>query len=125
MKKINRNKVTHLTVFKEKEGVWSHWGYYLKLKYVPYRKHKWWEFGKETKEGFYEDGQPYLSNCYRSVEYVQNSEEWISKDGSIYTIPHIQIFVGGEVIHTEYFTTFEKLENHVGEYYRDCDVEYF
>ena len=124
MKKINKNKVTHLTVFKEQEGVWSRWGYWMKLLYVPYKKHKWWELDSETKEGYYEEGFSGGFNAYRSLEEVEDAKNWIVKDGSIFTIPHIQIFVGEDVIHTEYFTTFEELERHVREYYEDCNVEY-
>lgn len=124
MKLINKEQVSHITVFKETEGVWNSWGYWMKMLYVPYRKHKWWEDGKETKEGFYEDGSTYWSNAFRTKEEIEKSNKVFIRDNSVWTFPFIQVFCGKDIIHTEYFKTYEELEQHVKENYNHCTIKY-
>jgi hypothetical protein len=124
MKLINPERVSHLVVFNETEGVWSTWGYWAKLLYVPYKKHKWWEFEEATEEGFYEEGIKSSFGMYRSKEIILNSKKWFIKGNSVWTFPFIQIFCGKDVIHTEYFATFTDLEKHIKDNYSNCTVEY-
>jgi hypothetical protein len=124
MKLINKQQISHIIVFNETEGVWSYWGYWAKLLFVPYRKHKWWEFDKETKEGFYEDGYKGVSNIFRTKERIEKSKEHFVKGNSVWTHPFIQIFCGKDLIHQEYFTTFAELEKHLEDNYKDFDIRY-
>lgn len=125
MKLINKEQVSHITIFKETEGVWSYsWGFWQKMLYVPYRKHKWWEFDKETEEGFYENGTSYWSNRFLSKEQVESSMKWFIRNNSVWTFPFIQVFSGGVKIHTEYFNDYTDLEQHVKENYNNCQIRY-
>ena len=125
VKLINKEQVSHITVFKETEGIWSYsWGYWMKMLYVPYRKHKWWEFDKDTKEGFYENGSTCWSNAFRTKEKIEKSNNVFIRDNSVWTLPFIQIFSAGKEIHTEYFKTYEELEQHVKDNYDNCNIKY-
>jgi len=125
MKIINNSNVTHIVVNIETEGIWLDYYGWIKMKYLPYRKHKWWETDKETLEGYYEDGFNGGFNAYRSIEKVNNNlKEWFVKDESLWTYPHIDIYVGKDLIHTEYFKTYKELEQHVKENYNHCKIKY-
>jgi hypothetical protein len=125
MKLINKNQVSHIIVFQEKEGIWCRLGYWVKMLFVPYKKHKWYEFDKETKEGYYENGVSYHYGMYRSVKVVQeNSKEWFVKDNSLWTKPFIQIFSGNSLIHEEYFDSYDILKAHLEFYYNEINIKY-
>jgi hypothetical protein len=124
MKLINKQQVSHVSIFKETEGVWCSWGYWAKLKYVPYRKHKWLEFDEDTKEGFYEDGNAFSSSMFRSKDRIEKSKELFIRDNSVWTFPFIQVFCGKDLIHEEYFKSYEDLEQHVKENYDNCTIKY-
>ena len=123
MKLINKEQVSSITVFKETEGVWSYsWGYWQKMLYIPHRKHKWWEVDKETKEGFYEN--MCIQYRYISKKEIDESNKWFIKDNSVWTFPFIQVFSAGKEIHTEYFKSYENLEQHIKENYNNCKIKY-
>ncbi len=126
MKLINKDQVSHITVFNETEGIWStKWGYWMKLSYVPYRKHKWWESDKETKEGYWEDGNANGAfSAYRSKNQIDNEKGLFIKENSVWTYPFIQIFSGGKSIHTEYFKTYQQVEKHLEANYSNVNIKY-
>lgn len=126
MKLVNREQVTHIIAFRETEGVWDNrWGYWKKMLYVPYREHKWWEAGKETKEGYYENGFNGSFNSYLSIkDVIYDSDKWFIRDDSVWTYSFIQIFCGESLVHREYFRTFVELEKHLGDNYNNCNIRY-
>lgn len=99
MKLINAEKVSHISVIGEKQGVWSTYKGWIKMTHLPYRKHTFWEFDKETVEGWYENGE-------------------------VYTHPQILIYLGKDLLHKQYFITFEELENHLKENYPNVNIKY-
>jgi len=123
MKLVNKNTVTHIVAFNQVEGIWSSWGYWQKMLFVPYRKHKWWEFDSETKAGWYEDGN--TSDRYISDKKLEeNSYKWFIQDDSIWTRPFIQIFCGDSLVHKKYFRTFTELEKHLEDNYDNVNIRY-
>lgn len=95
MKLINAEKVSHIIAIKEKQGVWSSWGYWTKMIYLPYRKHKWWEFDKETLEGFYEGGiNSHLGGFISTEKLKATQNKWFIKNNELYTYPQILIYLG-------------------------------
>lgn len=124
MKLINKDNISHIIALDVQKGAWSGWGYFIQLTYVPYRKHKWWEFDKETKEGYYENGYAGLSNAYISAEEVKNSKKYFVSDSSIYTYPQISLYLGKDLIHKEYFQNYKELQKHLKENYPEINIIY-
>lgn len=124
MKLINAEKVSHIITIGEKQGAWSKWKGWIRMTYLPYRKHTFWEFDKETKQGWYEDGVNGHLNSYLSKEDIEESKQWFLKDNEVYTYPQILIYLGKDLIHKEYFPTFGELEQHLKDNYPKVNIKY-
>ena len=123
MKIINKDQVSYIQIFNETKGVWSSWGYWTDLYYVPYRKPNYWKFDEGIKEGYYEDHNSSFGH-FLSKEEVENSNKFFVRDGEVWTYPFILIFCGKDLIHKEYFTKFATLEQHVNYSYPNCKIKY-
>ena len=123
MKLINKDQVSYIKIFNETKGVWSNWGYWADLYYVPYRKPNYWKFDEGIKEGYYEDHNSSFGR-FLSKEEVEESNKFFVRDGEVWTYPFILIFCGKDLIHKEYFTKFATLEQHVNYSYPNCKIKY-
>lgn len=122
-KLVNPNRVSHINVYKERDEVFFNWGGWCKLTYLPFKKKSF--FYEERKEGYYENGYCGSFNASMSMTHLQdNIKKYFVLDDSVWTYPHIDIFCGEKIIHTEYFKTFEELESHLKQYYSNVNIKY-
>ena len=126
MKLINKEQISHLTVFKETEGVHSFWNGYLKhvwmetdyFKFLWLFKTSWVNYEK----GFYRNfKRSWMSN---NTPFKINEKQHFVKNNSVWTYSFIYIFSAGKEIHKEYFKTYKELEKHIKENYNNCTIKY-
>jgi len=123
MKLINKNQVSHIVVFEEREGVWCSWGYWAKLIYLKGKPKSFWNEG--VKEGYYENGRNSSFNMFRSKEAIEKkSNEVFVVGDSVWTRSFIQIFCGKSLIHEEYFVSYLELQKHLEENYSEINIKY-
>lgn len=116
MIKINKDKITHIKVFEEREGILSRCGGWRILKYKTEKKTLFSKRGK----GFYEECD--YCPAYRSLEDVEdNSYRWFVKGESLWTYPRIEIYVGEVLLKTAYFDSLFELERHLEENYKEIN----
>jgi len=124
MKIINKEQVSHVSIFKARQGFKlmgdTFWNYsYYGDEYFNFL----WLFPIKTLDkGFYRSG--------KKDSWVKLNDDFFDETkhytliGEVYTNPHIDIFSAGNKIHTEYFHTFTELENHLKENYSNCSIRY-
>ena len=126
MKIINKDQVSHILIFNEKEGIKTYSGGFSKRVWMPTEYFKILWFIKTPlenyEEGFYKD---------RKREWIINDEPFeldkerhFIKDNNIWSFPHIEVYSGKDLIHREYFTKFATLEQHVNYNYPNCKIKY-
>ena len=126
MKIINKEQVSHLLVYDEQIGAKTSWGNIVKHVWMEaeYFKLLWFIETpiKNYEKGYYKD---------RKREWMCNDtplklEEYkhLVKDKHVYTRPHIEIYLGKDLLHREYFYTFVELEQHVKDNYKNCTIKY-
>lgn len=126
MKLINSSNVTHIVVNKETEGIETCHGGFVKRVYMEAEYfHFLWFFKtslKNYEEGFYRDcKRKWISN---DTPFEINNKKQFIRDNSVWTFPFIQVFCGKDIIHTEYFKTYQELEQHVKDNYNHCTIKY-
>lgn len=124
MKLINKQQISHIKVYDGKPKVWFKYGGWVTMKFIPYRKHKWWEEGEETKEGYYQGGRKSSFGQFITAEQIKKEKGLKIVGDLVHTLPHIEIFSSDCLVHTEYFTTFAELEKHLENNYKDFDLRY-
>lgn len=123
MKIINKDNVSHVSIFKETKGLkfgdnfWKYTYYqdeYFKL---------FWLFPIKTlDEGLYRLGKK--SSWYKLDDDTFNKNRYYTVLGEVYTNCHIEVFSAGKKIHTEYFEDYQDLEQHIKDNYNNCQIRY-
>ena len=71
-----------------------------------------------------QDKRPKSVDLRKILTKIEKSKMLFIRDNSVWTLPFIQIFCGKDIIHTEYFKTYEELEQHVKDNYDNCNIKY-
>ena len=126
MKLINKEQVSHILVFNKKEGAVSAWGRFKKHVWMEadYSKFLW--FIKTSilnyAPGFYEDKKrAYISN---DTPLELDPKKHFVLNNSVWTKPHIDIYVGKDLIHTEYFENYPEMSRHLSDKYPNVNIKY-
>lgn len=126
MKLINKEQVSHIVVFDIKEGAVSGWGRFKKHVWMKADYFKFLWFIKTPflnyEEGFYEDRKrAYITN---DVPLKLDPIKHYTLLDSVYTYFHINIYVGKDLIHTEYFTNYPEMSRHLSDKYPNVNIKY-
>lgn len=120
MKYINSKQVTHVDVFQAIKGVRGAYGGISQYTHLPERKRSF--FYEAKREGYYRDGD-YDSHSI-SMSDAENENKYFVSSFEIYTNPHIKIYSGKDLIHTEYFFSIFTLQNHLKTNYPELNIHY-
>lgn len=123
MKIINRLQVSHVSIFKETQGLKTIRGTFLKYIYYDDEYFKlFWLFPIKTLDkGFYLNGKK--SSWYKEDDFFDNKKHY-TLINEVYTKAHIDIYSAGKLIHTEYFEDYQDLEQHIKDNYNNCTIRY-
>lgn len=123
-KLINPSKISHIEVLKEAEGIKNWYGEYTKRIWRDTKYFKFLWFIETSMislpSGYWREGS--ISHWETPFKISENKHYTLL--GSVFTYPHITIFCGEKEIHTEYFKTFEELEQHLEENYSSINIKY-
>lgn len=126
MKLINKENISHIILIDAKKGVKYPWGNNIEYVWMEAEYFKFlWLFKtpiENYKQGYYKN---------RKREWLDNSEplelnrkKHYVLQGFVHTFPHIEIYLGKDLIHTEFFSTFEEAEKHIKDNYSNCNIKY-
>lgn len=105
--KINPNTVTHIKLHPLTEGVLFYLGGHRKYKWLPERKNRWFTSVTDYPEGWYRNGK-YADPSWYKIDLKDYPQSVTVIDGSLFSLPMIEIFAGSKNIATKYFETYKQ-----------------
>jgi hypothetical protein len=126
MKIINKAQISYVICHKATEGIRVWGNEFAKRIWMEAEYFKFLWLFKTPLENY---GCGYYKDCKRkwitndTPHEIDGERQFVLGD-SIYTHPHIQVFCGAEIIHTEYFKSYRDLEEHIKDNYSNCSIRY-